>query len=97
MSNQPIRSISDGIGDGYRGNKRNRVLVLRSMSEVAQCYPLKPSGNYLHHLLQELVTPHFVFMCFVCLSEKRYYFLKQHKPVDLCNGEELFSLRYGLN
>jgi hypothetical protein len=25
------------------------------------------------------------------------YFLKQHQPVDLCNGEVLFSLRYGLN
>jgi hypothetical protein len=27
--------------------------------------PLKPSNNYMYHLLQQSITLHFVFMCFV--------------------------------
>jgi hypothetical protein len=30
--------------------------------------PLKPSGNYMYHLLQQSVTLHFVCMCFVWFS-----------------------------
>jgi hypothetical protein len=32
-------------------------------------------------------------MCFVCFSEiNSYYFLKQRKPVDLCDGDGLCFL-----
>jgi hypothetical protein len=30
--------------------------------------PLRPSGNYMYHLLWQPVTQHFVFMCFVWFS-----------------------------
>jgi hypothetical protein len=56
----------------------NRVLVPRFMSEVADCKPLEPSGNYTYHLLQQSVTLHFVFTCFVTtLTANSDYLLKQ--------------------
>jgi hypothetical protein len=32
--------------------------------------PLRASGNYTNHLLYQLTTLHYVFMCFVWFSEK---------------------------
>jgi hypothetical protein len=44
---------------------------------------------------QSLFILYFVFRMILTLNCD--YFLKQRKPVDLRNGEELFSLRYGPN
>jgi hypothetical protein len=33
------------------------------------CVTLGPSGNYMYHLISQSVTLHFVFVCFVWLSE----------------------------
>jgi hypothetical protein len=35
---------------------------------ITRFNPLEPSGKYTYHLLQQSVTLHFVFTCFVCFS-----------------------------
>jgi hypothetical protein len=57
--------------------------------------PLKLSGNYMYHLIQQLVTlnfpAEFVYV-FGMILKINDYFLKQHQPTDLCNGEVLCFL-----
>jgi hypothetical protein len=42
------------------------IHVSRAGSLSSSINPLKPSGNYTYHLLQQPETLHFVFLCFVC-------------------------------
>jgi hypothetical protein len=57
--------------------------------------PLKPSGNYMYHLLWQSVTLHFVFMCFVRFSE--WTEIISQNSIYRRHGDVLFSLRYGLD
>jgi hypothetical protein len=55
--------------------------------------PSRPSSNYMNHLLWQSVMLHFVFIGFcMALNVNSDYFLKQHQPVELCNGDVWCSL-----
>jgi hypothetical protein len=57
------------------------------------CNSLNAGGNYLYHLIQQLINFLICFYVFrVILSVNSDYFLKQRQPVDLCNGEVLCFL-----
>jgi hypothetical protein len=56
--------------------------------------PLKPSNNYMYHLRQQSITKSSfcIYVFRMILTVNRDYFLKQHQPVDLCNGKVLCFL-----
>jgi hypothetical protein len=49
--------------------------------------PLKPSGNYAPSALTINNSAFCIYELRMILSANSDYFLKQRKPVDLCNGE----------
>jgi hypothetical protein len=51
--------------------------------------PLKPDGNYISQIYVQSVTVFDINVscAILTVSVNSDYFLKQHKPVDLCNGE----------
>jgi hypothetical protein len=58
---------------------------------------LKPSGSYSDPPATTVIHCLFCIYRFrMILTVNSDHFLKQHQPLDLCDGEELFSLQYGL-
>jgi hypothetical protein len=68
--------------DGFRNNY-----------ELGLLSSLKYSGNYMYHLLQQSLTLQFILTGFKLLTLNSGYFLEQHQPVDLHNGDCLCFLR----
>jgi hypothetical protein len=61
---------------------------------------LKPSSNYIYMYVPPALTISssdvFIYSSCMILTVNDDYFLEQHKPIYVCNGVMVFSLKYGL-
>jgi hypothetical protein len=53
---------------------------------------IKPSGNYIYHTLTASNAVICIYELCMVVRVNSDYFLKQHLPTDLCNGEVWCSL-----
>jgi hypothetical protein len=69
-----------------RHKVQDRIMIMTIINS------LKPSAKYTYHLHHSAFCPQIVFGFCMILRVNISYFLKQHEPTDLCNGEVLCHL-----